>query len=48
MGHPYRERHAQVATTTSDNLNGAQTGTPAKQQTAKSTTVAKKGKRSSK
>jgi hypothetical protein len=47
MGHPYRERHTPVATT-SDNLAGTQTGTPAKQQTAKSTTVAKKGKRSSK
>jgi len=44
MGHPYRQRHADIEATTSDKL----TGTQAKQQTKKSTTTAKQTKRSSK
>jgi len=44
MGHPYRERHAEVASTTTDKTPGT-----AKTQTVKkSTQTAKQTKRSSK
>lgn len=42
MGHPYRQRHTQPESTTSDKLTGAQA-----KQVKKSTSTAK-GKRSSK